>query len=151
MNAAGGRPKQGADATFPRLLGERLCLNFANSVENRAGSEPEEFLRTYADLVRWGRHAGELSISEVLLLLAEGERRPDEAASTLARAIDLRETIYRVFRAIAHGESPAGEDLATLHREHLAGLAHTRFVATADGFDLTWTDDESDLDRILWP
>jgi predicted RNA-binding Zn ribbon-like protein len=151
MNVGVERPKQGADPTFPRLLGERLCLNFANSVENRAGTEPEEFLRSYADLVRWGRHAGELSISEVLLLLAEGERRPDDAAATLARALALREAIYRVFRAIAHEEFPGEQDLATVHQELLAALAQTRFTATADGFDLTWSGDDSDLDRVIWP
>jgi predicted RNA-binding Zn ribbon-like protein len=151
MNVDGGRPKQGADPAFPRLLGERLCLNFANSVENRAGAKPEEFLRSYADLVRWGRHAGDLSVSEVLLLLAEGERRPDDAAATLSRALALREAIYRIFQAIANGDSPDGEDLATLHRDHLAALAQTRFTATPDGFALVWSGDYSDLGRVIWP
>lgn len=34
---------------FPRLLGERLCLDFANSVESPL-SEPEEFLTDLSTL-----------------------------------------------------------------------------------------------------
>ena len=41
-----------------RLLGGALCLDFVNSIENRAGHAPQDFLISYPDLVRWGEHAG---------------------------------------------------------------------------------------------
>src|SRR5690242_17151291 len=100
-----------ANRAFPRLLGDRLCLDFANSVEPRTGPNSEDFLRDYPDLVRWGEHVGMLSEAQVQGLLAEGERRPDAAAAVLARAVALREAIYRVFQALAHGGIPAAPDL----------------------------------------
>src|SRR6185437_12178794 len=93
--------KRGADTAFPRLLGDRLCLDFANTIEGPRGANPEEFLRSYADLVRWGRHAATLSEGEADHLLHEATRRPAEAALVFERAIALRATITRVFSAIA--------------------------------------------------
>lgn len=146
-----GRIWQDSDPVFPRLLGERLCLDFANTVEPRTGSSPEEFLRDYSDLVGWGRHVGVFSAAQARRLLAEGECRPEIAVATFARALALREAIYRVFRAVAHGDMPAPGDLATVHEEHLAALARARLVATGAGVDLAWSDDEPSLDRVLWP
>ncbi len=51
--------------------------------------------------------------------------------------------------SIARSESPAEQDLATLHQEHLT--TRTRFIATTDGFDLTWTEDTQDFARVIWP
>lgn len=152
MNAPRGRARRrGADPAFPRLLGERLCLNFANSMESPIGPDPEEFLRDYPALVRWGRHVGVLTEDQVRRLLAEGERRPDEAAATLARALSLREAIYRLFRSLAHREVPTEQNLATVHKEHVAALAQARLVATGEGFDVVWDDGVPVLDRMLWP
>ena len=52
--------RRGADPTMPRLLGDRLCLDFVNTVES-PNSDPEEYLSAYPDLVRWGRHVNILN------------------------------------------------------------------------------------------
>jgi predicted RNA-binding Zn ribbon-like protein len=133
-----------------RLLGDRLCLDFANSVEMPLTNRPIDLVRSYVDLVAWGALAGLLDERSANWLRREAGRAPDESAAVFARAIALRDAITRVFTAVAGGVTPEAADLALIHREHLAALAHTRFTAMAGGFTLA-EDGENELDRVLWP
>jgi predicted RNA-binding Zn ribbon-like protein len=137
------------------LIGGALCLDFANTVAPRV--EPrhpfrlQEFLTAYPDVVAWGRHAGVLSDAAARRLLAEAAGHPEDAAATFAEAIALRETIYRIFLAIARGAEPDPADVDTLGAAHAHAMAHTRVVHAGGGFDLAWGGDDDALDRPLWP
>jgi predicted RNA-binding Zn ribbon-like protein len=146
------RPKTALDPAFPRLLGERLSLDFANTVEDPAGPRPQEFLNTYADLVRWGRHAGTLTEHEAAALLTEGERRPAVAAAVLAQGLALREAIDRVFHALARDARPGPEDLARIQGAYVAALARGRIEEHDGTFAWGWRDASPPaLERVLWP
>ena len=136
---------------FPRRLGERLCLDFANTVDSRIGPDREDFLRSYADLVLWGGFASVLAQTQVDRLVSAGARHPEAAAAVLGRAIELREAIFEVFQCVARAESPVAGDLDVVQQEHLAALAHARLVGVGARFDFVWGDDVADLDRVLWP
>src|SRR5918998_389987 len=142
---------QGRSGDLPRLLGERLCLDFANTVEGPISQHPEEFLRSYADLTRWGWHVGGLAEGEAGHLAAEAERRPADAAEVFERALELRGAIYRVFRAVARGETPPQPELDRVRQEYLAALGRARLVAGEGGYCWAWDDDPRALDRVLWP
>jgi hypothetical protein len=43
------------------LLGGSLCLDFVNTIDPRRGESPHDYLSSYADLVEWSHHAGQLS------------------------------------------------------------------------------------------
>jgi predicted RNA-binding Zn ribbon-like protein len=146
-NAA--RRRLGLDPALPRLLGERLCLDFANSIEEPAGPRPQDVLQSYPDLVRWARHAGIVDAAQGERLLAQASRRPAEAGETYARALALRGAIDRVFHQIARGAPPAASDLATIQQEHLAALARAHLAPAADRFDWHWSG-SSRLDSPLW-
>ena len=137
------------NATTVGLLGGELCLDFANTVEPRHGDDRHDYLAGYPDLVRWAGHAGALSEEEARRLLGVAEARPAEAAEAFKRAVALRETIYRVFSAVAYGELPKGEDLETLTAAHLEALAHYRIVPTAEGFGWNHAKDDG-LGRPVW-
>jgi predicted RNA-binding Zn ribbon-like protein len=131
------------------LLGGELCLDFANTVEPRLGSHRSDYLASYADLVRWARHAGSLSEEEARRLLLEAEDKPSEAAAAWEQAVALRETVYRVFSAVAEEEQPEASDLDALTAAHLEALAHYSVVPTASGFG--WARAEgSKLEGPLW-
>lgn len=140
---------QGADAAFPRLLGERLCLDYVNTIESPL-SEPEDYLRGYPDLIRWGYHVGILSDAETDHLLREGTRQPDQADAVFRRALALREALTRIFRAIAHGNMAEEPDLQQLQTAYLAALDHVRLAPTADAYDWVWDADDGALDQPLW-
>jgi predicted RNA-binding Zn ribbon-like protein len=141
---------RGQDPSLPSLLGDWLCLDFANTVNDRTGENPHETLAGYPDLARWGWHASVLTDAERDQLLAAAETRPDEASAVFAQAIALREAIYRAFAAIAAGEDPPPNDLATIERTHLTALDHAHLTREAGSFG--WTcNREAALDRPLWP
>ncbi|MBA3643754.1 MAG: CGNR zinc finger domain-containing protein [Chloroflexia bacterium] len=141
---------RGADPAFPRLLGERLCLNFVNTIESPRGSHPAEFLRSYADLVRWGRHVGLLSDTEAERLLREGAQRPNAASATFEQALTLRAALTRIFRAVADGNVPEETDLRQVQATYYAALARARLAPGAERYQWAWGADDEALDRPLW-
>ena len=136
------------------LLGGVLCLDFANTVEPRVEPRGDgrrrEYLTGYADLIAWSQHAGALSAAEAQRLRGEATRQPDAAAATIAAALTLRETIYRVFLALAQGADPSAADIERLGAAFADAAAHVCIVRGEAGFALTWRA-EMDLARPLWP
>jgi predicted RNA-binding Zn ribbon-like protein len=112
--------------------------------------EPKERLHDYADLVPWAAHAGAIEAAEVEPLLAAAAGRPDEAGAVLARALELREAIYRIFVALAGDASPAEADLQRLNDELALALPHLRIVPAEHGYDYRFAADGGALDRPLW-
>jgi predicted RNA-binding Zn ribbon-like protein len=142
---------QGRTQDFPRLLGGRLCLLFANTVEGPISDRPLDFLGGHAELARWGWHAGVLEEGEAERLAAAAERDPEAAAAAFRRAMALRDAIDRLFRAVAHGEPPDEGHLATVGREYAAGVASARLAPAGGGYDWSWAGRPDDLARPLWP
>src|SRR3954463_15828815 len=120
--------RQGLNPSFPRLLGDRLCLDFANSIEDPATDHAYDFLRSYSDLVTWGQHSGVITPRQSDALLRAASQRPDDAATALARALDLRAAIDRLFHAIARGESPFSSDLETVQQRYLDALSQADLI-----------------------
>src|SRR5262245_58090580 len=112
------------------LTGGKLCLDFANTGENRAPAiKPEdEHLLDYAARVTWGHQAGVLDTDQAQRLLALAAAQPDLAEQTLAQAIALREAIYRSFSSVARGEAPERSDLEEVNAALARGLAQARLA-----------------------
>jgi predicted RNA-binding Zn ribbon-like protein len=131
------------------LYGGRLCLDFANTLEPREARPQHENLRGYADLVRWARHAGGLDDAQAERLLRVAATRQAAARASLAKAVTLREAIYRVFAAIAKGGTPAVADLDRLQRAYAEAMGHARLLPAPGTLAWGWEDDA--LDRAWWP
>jgi predicted RNA-binding Zn ribbon-like protein len=127
-------------------LGERLCLDFVNTIESPR-DHPHEFLYAYSDLIRWGRHVRLLGDAETADLIRGGEQQPDEAAVVFQRAIDLRAVLTRIFRAIAHGDAADEGDLQYLQTAYLDALRYARLALTNEGYK--WESDERRPDYLL--
>src|SRR5262249_12040494 len=69
----------------------------------------------------------------------------------LRDAVELRESLYRIFSGLAGGRPPRPDDLATLNARLPRALAYLQVSATRDRFGWAWTGDPVALDRILWP
>ncbi len=133
------------------LSAGRLCLNFANTMDWHRSAQPVEYLTDYRELVAWSEHAGILTPDAARRLLGEAARRPAEAEAVLARAVTLREAIYRLFSAVAAGLPPAAADLALFNAALPEALAHLQIAPTGEGFGWQWVGGEERLDRMLWP
>ncbi|GIK39349.1 MAG: hypothetical protein BroJett011_31820 [Chloroflexota bacterium] len=135
----------------PDLIGGQPCLIFANTVGGSRPATEREYLHDYTDLLAWSRHAGLITASETQRLLAEASRRPLEAARVFERAIWLRETIYRIFSAVAAGGAPKRADLEILNDALAEVLAKLQVTPTETGFTWNWRSEPEALDSMLWP
>jgi len=140
----------GYAGTYDATAG-RLCLDFANTMSNRLSDESHEWLDTFSNLAAWGRLVGVLSDELARPLLQEAAAQPEEAGRVLKMAVELRETIYRIFSATASGRSPAAADLDVLNAALAQALPHLRIVPNADDFTWNWAGKEDALDSMLWP
>jgi predicted RNA-binding Zn ribbon-like protein len=132
------------------LIGGEICLDFANSLGGTREA-PSERLHGYGDLVRWAAHAGAIGEKEVEPLLAAADGRPSEAEAVFARALRLREAIFRIFSAVADDGSAAPADLERLNDELALALPHLRIVSHERAFDYRFDVAGNDLERPLWP
>ena len=88
-----------------------------------------------------------------MLLLELATAQSERAASVLARAIRLREALYRMFSALARDAQVAPDDLSILNGA--LAEAHNRLRLGAapafDRFGWVWSGADDALDRMLWP
>jgi predicted RNA-binding Zn ribbon-like protein len=96
-------------------VGGHVSLDFVNTVAWRQGQQVRENLCTYGDWIRWARHVGLLTSADVRNALRWAGRHPARAEAMLARAIRLREAIYRVLEAHVKRRPAAERDLAPIN------------------------------------
>ena len=133
-----------------RLLAGWLCLDFINSIENRAGHPPEDFLTSYLDLARWAQHAGLIDDATATRLIALAADE-SQAQAALDQALALRATMHRVFLAIAVGNDPEPVDLERLRHAYTDAMSEAILVATEERFAWDWPSDAPHLEQPLWP
>jgi len=136
------------DAEVHHLIGGVLCLDFANTLYGHT-EVIHEYLLDYRDLVLWSRHAGLLSPQQAGILLSKGEQARAESGAVFQQAIQLRETIFRVFTNLAHNDTPRDDDLNFLHQTWLKNETHADLVQTESNFALEWKEMDT-LDAMLW-
>lgn len=143
---------QTAERYLFELTGGRLCLDLANTLDERKTDHPRELLRNYQDLIDWGTQAGAVTDAEAALLRAHADRHPRAARTALDQARALREAIFQVFGAAAAARPVLPTALALVDRAigraaAMRGLTGRR----ATGFSWEWRGDGTDLERVLWP
>ncbi len=118
-----------------------LCLEFANTRYWRGQAEPTETLNAAEDLATWlGSNVAR-------------EARPLPKRE-FERAIEARETIYRVFDATTRGKTPAAADLEALNALLGASPNRTTLKRERNGFswdvDMRGTTALGQLAPVLW-
>ncbi len=132
------------------LTGGNICLDFANTVDDRP-DKPRDNLLSYRHLVAWGLQSHILTDEQAEQLLVLAQRREGEASAVLERAKELREVVFRIFAALAREATPAQADVARLNQELARAMAYVRVEQDGQHFTWGWCADEVLLDRVLWP
>ena len=131
------------------MSGGALCLDFTNTVGDRPQYD-REHLNEFLDLLSWANQAKVLDAEEVDQLSRVAAKREEEARQVFSRAIELRESLYRLFSRLALDARPDSKDLALLNR-WISEVMPNLQVAQKDGsFDWSWSESETALDRMLW-
>jgi predicted RNA-binding Zn ribbon-like protein len=133
-----------------QFVAGNLALDYANTADWHEAEHPVEMLTSYSDLLRWGQQAGLLDDGDVSRLLRAAEDDPEAAVTTYARAITLREALFRIFRSIARQQPASADDLRLLNDELARAFSHRQIVAGLDGYELKWRGRETALDGVLW-
>jgi predicted RNA-binding Zn ribbon-like protein len=135
-----------------------VALDLVNSVNPRAGAgEPIDYLVDYEGLVRWAAHASVIPASHANGLLTLAAASPRDAGRVWRRATRLREALYRICRALAHGERPAPGDLAVIDVERRRTDVRTTLVARNPGPNERSSaveivlPESGELEAPLWP
>jgi len=128
-----------------------ICLEFTNTMRWHASERPDETIRSYADLVAWARAAGVASDRSARRLLSRAKKHPADADLALARAISLREAIYRIFVALMNDTLAQRTDLDELNGAISRLTGGVRLVQAREGFAWEWRVDDDALDSFLWP
>ncbi|XXM72428.1 CGNR zinc finger domain-containing protein [Lysinibacillus sphaericus] len=134
------------------MVGERLCMDFINTVSWRESTEKRrEWFTGYAELVDWCIHAGVLNGQEARALLLRSEEKPSEAVDVLKQAIEMREVMYRIFKSIAEKASPHEKDLDLFNEFVSRFYRKLRVIHEKDQYLMKFECPGENLDMILPP
>src|SRR5579862_456551 len=133
------------------LTGGSLCLDFANTVDNRTSEQATELLTDYSRLLRWGEESGAITRKTAEKLNHLAAESPNNAQLAVRRAIQLRDAIYDLFSAVAQRRGIPSTALGIVNRAAQVASEHAQVVSTNRHFDWDWISPESHLDSMLWP
>ncbi len=133
---------------FPVRLAGNLSLDFCNSIEYRDSARCLDFLPAYDHVLGWCLNAGAVDAAEYTRLKALGDAQPASSAAAHRAALDLRNTLYRIFTAVIAEEQPSAHDLSRLNE---ALTERRRWVQPhGDGFMWAWQANDA-LTQVLSP
>jgi len=130
------------------FCGGHVVLDFVNTVSSRGGN-PDEHFNTYGDLRAWAEERGVLAKSEVATLERAARRDRQAARRILARALELREALYRIFRRRASGKTTATADLDCVNLFIAATYRNARLAIANDHLVFDTQPPSESLDRPL--
>jgi predicted RNA-binding Zn ribbon-like protein len=136
------------EASSFEFSGGALCLDFANTIADRRSGRGER-LHGYADVVSWGEQARLLSRRGAAQTRAAARAAPRDAGRAFARALALRERLFRIFAAVAAGRTPRRADLQTFNRALGDAMARVTVEARDGTFAWGWAAGTTPVERVL--
>ncbi|MDR4315441.1 Conserved protein containing a Zn-ribbon-like motif, possibly RNA-binding [Niallia circulans] len=134
------------------MVGERLCMDFINTVSWReSGEKRRDWFTSYAKIVDWCIHADVLTKQKAKVLLLKAEEKPSEAGEVLKRIIEMREVMYQIFKSVSKGTSPHPLDLECFNGFVSNFYQTLRVIHEKDHYTLKFMDNEENLDTMLPP
>ncbi len=115
------------------------------------GAAIRDKIGDYEELLAWSVLAGSVDRRQAGALTRLAAQDRQDAAAVLARAIRLREDLFRIFECAMEGRQPPAPAAETLRRELSISRARQFFAAHAGRFAWTFPQPPSTLDSILWP
>ena len=134
-----------------RLLGGKLCIDFANSFDNVGPGQRLDFIGSYEDFVRWSRHVELLSAANARELDQLAAEHEDEAGAVYRRALELRAALRDVLGQIAVGAVVSPDALTVIEQEYQRAVAAIHLTPDHGRFEWDWQTTAAQLDQPLWP
>lgn len=133
------------------LIAGPVCLDFANTLDDRFSEHPRELLKSYIDLARFAEDTQILHTDDVDQLFALSQEHPQPAQRVLEAAIEMREAMNQVFWAIANKKAVPSSALHALNQYIQRAAQHAQLVPVNDHFEWKFDEARSDFEAPLWP
>ncbi|MDR6820807.1 putative RNA-binding Zn ribbon-like protein [Neorhizobium sp. 2083] len=117
-----------------RLSGGHPALDLVNTVDSRRGRWGPDLLRSFEDLLILTDRLGLVDRQATARLRRQAEHDPHEAAAALAAALELRESIYRLFLSENAGEAYPIADLRLVEDHARRGRARQVLTRNETGY-----------------
>jgi predicted RNA-binding Zn ribbon-like protein len=138
-------------AFFWWKLSNEPCIDFVTSKQWVGGTPADDLFTSYSSLVEWCRHIGILTEDESKQQISLSRTHIEEANSVVEKAVQLRESVYRIFSACVNRKTPTVQDLDRLNHELSIALSHIQISNPSSKFSWSWSKMDSPLEWILWP
>lgn len=125
------------------------CLDFANTLSWRLSERSHEWLDSYENLLEWAILVGVIEAEEFQAEKNKIPKPAEEIKPLLARAIHLREAIYRIFSAISGGRQAEEVDIQILNEEIHQASEHRLLTRSGNRYGWCWAKGTTLPDRIL--
>jgi predicted RNA-binding Zn ribbon-like protein len=129
-----------------RLVGGRLCLDFANSTDWDGLQPVEDALLTFEDAIDWALHVGLLHRRTAEELRVRAASEPKQAADVVDDLKDWRRTIYVLFDELIGKGTASQASLDAANRLLLQTASAARLVQSAAGIAC----EPADRDLAAW-
>lgn len=143
--------KHGGHAIALAPPAEDLCLAFANTRYWRGRPEPAETLHGFGDLLAWLENKSGSATAMIDQARAWAADEPAAASRAADEALAVRETIYRLFTAVAAEAQPAQRDLDQLNHALALAPPRARLIRGAKGFGWAASDAVPTIPALLAP
>jgi predicted RNA-binding Zn ribbon-like protein len=130
------------------LVGGALALDFTNTSSGRGSPTHQEHLRDFESLVQWIEHARVVTPSNCVYFREQAARHPKRAATVFARALAVRELIWRIGDALAERRTIAAELRDELVAMHAKSLSFAEIRPRDQAFIWVW-DPHRDLEAAI--
>lgn len=137
-----------------QFIAGNLALNFCNTVGGKRGVVVREHLDSPLALVAWSHQAGLFDERIARRYLELAAVKPDEGAEVVARAVALREALFRMFKPGSSEGRLGVADLELLNSilaQSLGRMQLVRAQSAGGDFVWKWTFACNSLDEPLGP
>ncbi len=133
------------------LVGGHPAMDFVNTVDDWYARPMENYLADYRALLQWAARTELVPAATLRRLERLGARKPEAARRAHRRAIAIRETLQRIFSALADTRPALKPDLERLNGWLARALPRRRVLPTAERYEWQWQEQPLLLDRVSWP
>jgi predicted RNA-binding Zn ribbon-like protein len=132
------------------VVGGNLALDFVNTRTFGADGQPNvESLSSFDDIVEWARHVDLVHDNEARRMRQRARRDPEVARRAFEHALDVRDRLDRLFRAIAIGRPVPRTLLDQLRSDEAAAIGAATLEPVRAGYAWSWAGGD-DLERPVW-
>ena len=132
------------------VVGGNLALDFVNTRTFAPGGQPNvESLSRFDDIVDWARHVELVNDDEAHRMRRRARRQPEVARKAFEHALEVRDRLDRLFRAIAVDRPVPRTMLAQLRSDEAAAIGAATLEPGRGGYAWSWTGGD-DLERPVW-